>query len=54
MQIFRHIDDPSLSLQGAVVTLGNFDGIHRGHQALIGAVVAEAKNLGLVSVVLTF
>ena len=54
MQIFRHLDDPSLSLQGAVVTLGNFDGIHRGHQALIGAVVAEARNLGLVSLVLTF
>ena len=36
------------------MTLGNFDGIHRGHQALIGAVVTEAKNLGLVSLVLTF
>lgn len=54
MQIFRHIDDPSLSLHGTAITLGNFDGIHRGHQALIGGVVAEAKNLGLVSVVLTF
>ena len=54
MQIFRHIDDPGLSLQGTVMTLGNFDGIHRGHQALIGAVVTEAKNLGLVSLVLTF
>src|SRR5688572_28581091 len=54
MQIFRHIDDPSLSLAGTVMTLGNFDGIHRGHQALIGAVVTEAKNRGLVSLVLTF
>ncbi|MBM2802869.1 MAG: Riboflavin biosynthesis protein [Deltaproteobacteria bacterium] len=54
MQIFRHIDDPSLSLRGAAITLGNFDGIHLGHQALIGGVVAEARNLGLVSVVLTF
>ena len=36
------------------MTLGNFDGIHRGHQALISAVVAEARDLGLVSLVLTF
>jgi len=54
MRIFRHIDDPSLSLHGTAITLGNFDGIHRGHQALIGGVVAEARTLGLVSVVLTF
>ena len=54
MQILRHIDDLSVPSQGTVMTLGNFDGIHRGHQALIGAVVAEAKDLGLVSLVLTF
>ena len=27
------------------VTLGNFDGVHRGHQALVAAVVAEASSL---------
>jgi riboflavin kinase/FMN adenylyltransferase len=54
MQIVRHFDDPSLSLPGSVVTLGNFDGIHLGHQALIGGAVAEAKKLAIPSVVLTF
>jgi riboflavin kinase/FMN adenylyltransferase len=54
MQIVRHIDDPGLSLTGSVVTLGNFDGIHLGHQALIGGAVAEAKKLAIPSVVLTF
>jgi len=54
MQIFRHIDDPGLSLAGSVVTLGNFDGIHLGHQALIGGAVAEAKKVAIPSVVLTF
>jgi riboflavin kinase / FMN adenylyltransferase len=54
MQIFRHIGDPGLNLEGSVVTLGNFDGIHLGHQALIGGAVAEAKDLDVPSVVLTF
>ena len=54
MQIVRHLDDPGLSLSASVVTLGNFDGIHLGHQALIGGAVAEAKKLTIPSVVLTF
>ena len=54
MQIVRHIDDPGLSLKRSVVTLGNFDGVHLGHQALIGGAVAEAKRLAIPSVVLTF
>jgi riboflavin kinase/FMN adenylyltransferase len=54
MQIFRHVNEAGLTLQASVVTLGNFDGIHLGHQALIGATVAEARRLGVPSVVLTF
>ena len=54
MQIYRHIGDLSLTAQGAVITLGNFDGIHLGHQALIGGAVAEAKRLGVPAAVLTF
>jgi len=36
------------------VTLGNFDGVHRGHQALVAAVVADASSRGGTPVVLTF
>jgi len=36
------------------VTVGNFDGVHRGHQALVSSVVARAREMGGVSVVLTF
>lgn len=54
MRIVRHIDDPDLSTAGSVVTLGNFDGVHLGHQALIGGAVADAKRLAIPSVVLTF
>ena len=54
MQIIRHIDENSQNLTGSVVTLGNFDGIHRGHQALIGGAVSDSKQIGVPSVVLTF
>ena len=54
MQIFRHLSDPALQVTESVVTLGNFDGIHLGHQALIKGAVADAKQLGRCSIVLTF
>jgi riboflavin kinase/FMN adenylyltransferase len=54
MQILRHIDDESLQSQRSVVTLGNFDGVHVGHRALVGGAVADARQLGILSVVLTF
>ncbi len=37
-----------------VVTLGNFDGVHRGHQALLSAMVADAADAGRRSVAMTF
>jgi len=39
---------------GTVVTIGVFDGVHRGHQLLIGRAVDEARRLGVPSVVMTF
>ena len=54
MEIFRHINDRGLSVRASVATLGNFDGIHLGHQALIQSTVGDARRLGIVSVILTF
>ncbi|MDH4226765.1 MAG: bifunctional riboflavin kinase/FAD synthetase [Deltaproteobacteria bacterium] len=42
------------SKKGAVVTIGNFDGLHLGHEKVIRAVTKRAATLGLISVVLTF
>jgi riboflavin kinase/FMN adenylyltransferase len=36
------------------LTIGNFDGVHRGHQALIARVAAKARELSVTSCVLTF
>ncbi|GIF77625.1 bifunctional riboflavin kinase/FAD synthetase [Asanoa siamensis] len=38
----------------AAVTIGVFDGVHRGHQAIIGHLVKRAKDLGVRSVVMSF
>lgn len=43
-----------LCLKASVVTIGAFDGVHLGHQALIRRTVAEARALGVPAVVWTF
>ncbi|HEX2229516.1 MAG TPA: bifunctional riboflavin kinase/FAD synthetase [Candidatus Binatia bacterium] len=54
MLVFRQIDDPALSLQASVVTIGNFDGIHLGHQTLVAQTVEAAQRRKAASVVVTF
>ena len=41
-------------LTGCVLVLGNFDGVHRGHHALINAAISRARRLGTRAVALTF
>jgi len=38
----------------SVAAIGNFDGVHRGHQEILSSVVAEARTLGLRSLAITF
>jgi riboflavin kinase/FMN adenylyltransferase len=40
--------------RGGVVTIGNFDGVHRGHQMLLGDAVERARRLGVAAVAVTF
>jgi riboflavin kinase/FMN adenylyltransferase len=42
------------ALRGAVIALGNFDGFHRGHQAVAGEAIAWAKAEGRPSIIATF
>jgi riboflavin kinase/FMN adenylyltransferase len=45
---------PAGALRGAVVALGNFEGVHRGHRAVIAAAVDRARSLGRPAAALTF
>jgi len=51
---WRGIDDTPSGWGRCVVTIGVFDGVHRGHQALIGRGLTRARELGLPLVVVTF
>jgi len=55
MRIFRGMDAAGLAQAGpAAVTVGNFDGVHRGHQAMLALLKSEAEHRGLLPTVLTF
>jgi len=55
-QNFQVVRDfaPGEALRGATVAIGNFDGVHRGHKAVIAAALARARALGKPSAALTF
>jgi riboflavin kinase / FMN adenylyltransferase len=42
------------ALEGAVIAIGNFDGVHRGHRAVIAAACSRAQTLGRPAAALTF
>jgi riboflavin kinase/FMN adenylyltransferase len=56
VQNFQVVHDfaPGEALRGATVAIGNFDGVHRGHKAVIAAALARARVLGKPSAALTF
>jgi len=54
MKIFRNIEDITKPLTNACVTIGNFDGVHHGHQQLFATVVQKARAINGTSVVITF
>jgi len=53
MQIFRGFRHPGIA-KACALTIGNFDGVHRGHQAMLGLLANEARQRGVPSCVLTF
>ncbi len=54
MQVHRNIENLTSICRNACVTIGNFDGVHRGHLQLFDKVVDKAKKRDGTSVVITF
>jgi riboflavin kinase/FMN adenylyltransferase len=54
MELIRGIHNLRERHRGCVVTIGNYDGVHRGHQHMIAAVRTKAAELGVPAVVVTF
>ena len=54
MQRWRGLEDIPQDWGRSVVTIGSYDGVHRGHQLIIGRAVERAHELGVPSVVVTF
>ncbi|PLX85719.1 MAG: riboflavin biosynthesis protein RibF [Desulfuromonas sp.] len=54
MRVFRDLDQLTTPLPNAVVTIGNFDGVHLGHREIFRLVVDRARAMGGASVVYTF
>lgn len=53
MKIFRGCHHPDMA-PACALTIGNFDGVHRGHQAMLSLLKGEAQQRGVPSCVLTF
>ncbi|MFJ8046344.1 bifunctional riboflavin kinase/FAD synthetase [Kitasatospora sp. NPDC096147] len=54
MQRWRGLEEIPGDWGRSVVTIGSFDGVHRGHQLIIGRAVQRARELGVRAVVVTF
>ena len=53
MRIYRGFHHPQLA-SACALTIGNFDGVHRGHQAMLALLNSEARHRGVPSCVMTF
>jgi len=54
MQVFHKLGDIPADFGPALVSVGNFDGVHRAHRAVLGEIVTRAKTLRARSVAVTF
>ena len=54
MRVFRHLDEIPAEWTATVVSIGNFDGVHRGHQQVLHHVVERARASGRRSMAVTF
>ena len=52
--VYRSIEEIPAGFGTSIAAIGNFDGVHRGHQEILGAVVADARARGARAVAVTF
>jgi riboflavin kinase/FMN adenylyltransferase len=52
--VFRSVQEIPSAFGPSVASIGNFDGVHRGHREILSAVVGEARSLGARAVAITF
>ncbi len=54
MEFIENLDQISTPFKNAVVTIGNFDGVHKGHQALFHQVIEAAEEIDGTAIAITF
>jgi riboflavin kinase/FMN adenylyltransferase len=54
MKLYRGIEQLPPGFGPVVATIGNFDGVHRGHRMVVAEVIARARTLGVTSLAITF
>lgn len=54
MKLIRNLQQFPQSLRGGAITIGNFDGVHRGHAGIINQLKRHAANVGGAAIVFTF
>lgn len=54
MRLVRSVESAGVKETGCVLTIGNFDAVHKGHQQILSRLCEKGKSLGLPAVVMTF
>ena len=54
MAVYRSLEEIPAGFGPTVAAIGNFDGVHRGHQEILSSVAAEARELGMHALAITF
>ncbi|MGA8741727.1 MAG: bifunctional riboflavin kinase/FAD synthetase [Terracidiphilus sp.] len=52
--VYRSLDEVPQEFGPSIASIGNFDGVHRGHQEILGSAAAEARARGMRSIAITF
>ncbi len=54
MHVYQHLDELPGNLGPTVISVGNFDGVHRAHQHVLAEIIRRARELHSTSMVVTF